>query len=63
MLIRTYECVLSLGMTGYVGNSQFDAEECMTHVINLFYPQIDNKNHPDHNRVPEHCLFRIEPVE
>ena len=37
-------------MTSYVENSQFDAEECMTYVINLFYPRIDNINHSDHNK-------------
>ena len=35
----------------------------MTHVINLFYSQIDNINHPDHNKVPENCLFRIDGWE
>ena len=32
-------------MTGYVENSQSAAKECVTHVINLFYPRIDNINH------------------
>ena len=32
----------------------------MTHVVNLFYPQIDNINHPDYNKVPENCLFGID---
>ena len=50
-------------MTGYIENSQFDAEECMTHVINLFYPRIDNTNHPDHNKVPKDCLFHIDSGE
>ena len=35
----------------------------MTHVINLFYSQIDNINNPDHNKVPENCLFRIDGWE
>ena len=42
--IRTHECVQSLPMPGYVENSQFDAEECMTIIINLFYPRINDKN-------------------
>ena len=29
----------------------------MTHVINLFYPRFDNTNDPEHNKVPENCLF------
>ena len=53
--IRSHECVRCLGMAGYVENSQFDAEECMKHVISLFYPRIDNINHQDHNKVPENC--------
>ena len=36
-LIRTHECIQSLGMTGYVKNILFDAEECMTYLLNLFY--------------------------
>ena len=36
--IRSHECVRSLGITGYVGNSQFDGEECITRVVNLFCP-------------------------
>ena len=61
--IRTHECMRSLGMTGYVGNSQFDAEECVTHVINLFYPGINNINHSNFNKVQENCLFPIDGGE
>ena len=50
-VFRSHECIQSFGMTGYVENSQFDAEECMTHVINLFCPQIDNINHPNRNKI------------
>ena len=50
-------------MVVYVENSQFDAK-CMTHhVINLFYPRIHNINHPDHWKVSENCLFRIDGGE
>ena len=35
----------------------------MTHVINLFYPPIDNINHPEPNKVPEKCLFCIDDGE
>ena len=49
-------------MTGYAENSQF-AEKSMIHVINLFYPPIDNINHPDHNKVPEKSLFCIDGGE
>ena len=50
-------------MTGYIENSQFDSEECTMHVINLFYPRIDNTNNPDHNKVPKNCLFHIDGGE
>ena len=49
-------------MTGYAENSQF-AEKSMIHVINLFYPPIDNINHPDDNKVPEKSLFCIDGGE
>ena len=32
----------------------------MAHVINLFYPQMYNINHPLHNTVTENCLFCID---
>ena len=50
-------------MTDYIENSQFEAEECMRHVINLVYPRIDKINHPDDNKVWENCLFCIDGGE
>ena len=61
--VRTHECVQSLGMTDYVENSQFDDEECITYVIKLFCPRTEKINHPNHNKVPENCLFCIDGGE
>ena len=54
--IGTHDCVLSLNLRAYTENLQYDAEECLTQIINLFYPQID-----DH--VPDNCLFRLDGGE
>ena len=35
----------------------------MIHVINLFCPRFNNKNHPDHNKEPENCSFPIDSGE
>ena len=35
----------------------------MAHVINLFYPQMYNINHPLHDTVTENCLFCIDDGE
>ena len=61
--IRTHECVQSLQMNAYVENCQFDAQECMTHIINLFYPRVDDINAPNRNMPPDNCLFRVDGGE
>ena len=62
-LIRTHECVQSLPMPGYAENHQFDAQECMGCITNLFYPRVDDKNDPMHNMLPNDCLFGISGEE
>ena len=48
--VRTHECVMSLNLIEYTENNQYDAEECLTQIINLVYPQVNNAP-------PENCLF------
>ena len=50
-------------MPGYVGNHQFDAQEYMSSITNLFHPRIDDKSDPKHNMVPDNCLFGISEEE
>ena len=40
----------------YQEHKQFDAEECMTPIINCFDPQFNNK-------IPDDCLFMVESEE
>ena len=51
--LPTHEHLMSLGLPGYIENRQCDAQECMTYIINLFYPRVNDKTNPRHNFVPE----------
>ena len=41
--LHTHAHLMSLGLPGYEENRQFDAQECMTYIVNLFYPRINDK--------------------
>ena len=60
---QTHEYLKSMNLPGYIEHTQFDAQECMTHLINLFYPRIDDKSSVEHNKVPDDCLFRMDGEE
>ena len=61
--VRTHEYVQSLQMPGYVENNQFDAQECMSCITNMFYPRVNDKSDPKHNMLPDNCLFGISGEE
>ena len=56
-LIETHDFLVSINLPGYTENFQYDAEECMTYIVNLFYPRIDDRNNPEHNQVPKDSLL------
>ena len=60
---QTHEYLKSMNLPGYIEHTQFDAQECMTHLINLFYPQIDDKSSLEHNMVPSDSLFLMDGEE
>ena len=55
--LQTHVCLMSLDLPGHRENIQFDAQECMTYIINLFYPRINDISNPRHNQVPDDCIF------
>ena len=61
--LHTHENLTLLGLPGHEENTQFDAQECMTYILNLFYPQINDTSNPRHNQLPENCEFLLEGEE
>jgi hypothetical protein len=55
--LETHSCLTKLQLPGYIENHQFDAEECMTHIVDLFNPRVNDINDPRNNQVPDDCLF------
>ena len=45
--LPTVEHLMSLGMADYLEHRQCDAQECMTYILNLFYPHINDKQIQD----------------
>ena len=55
--LQTHDCLMSLNLPGHVEHVQFDAEECMTYMINLFYPRIIDINDSRNNVVPDDSIL------
>ena len=45
-LLQTHGYLTSLNLPGHIEHMQSDAEECMTYIINLFYPRINDISNP-----------------
>ena len=61
--LQTHSCLMSLNLPGYTEHMQFDAEECMTYLINLFYPRISDVSNPLLNVVPDDSIFLLNGEE
>ena len=62
-VIQSHNFLMSLNLPGYIEHVQFDAEECMTYMINLFYPRISDVNNPRNNSVPDDSMFLLDGEE
>ena len=62
-IIQTHEYLMSLDLPHYIEHDQFDAEECMTFIINLFYPRINEPGNPRHEWVPDDSIFLLDGEE
>ena len=51
--VETFPYVIGLGMNNYQPYSQFDAQECLSFILNCIYPLTES------NRVPDNHLFKI----
>ena len=61
--LHTHAYLKSIKLPDYEENIQFDAQECMTYIVNLFYPQINYPSNPENSDVPENCEFLLEGEE
>ena len=57
--VATYPYILQLGLPWYRRGSQFDVQECLSHIINLFFPVV--RDPVLGLRVPERTInvFRV----
>ena len=51
--ISTSVCVQNLGLTDYRFGYQYDAQECMMHLIGKIFPR------PLNAPVPDNCIFKV----
>ena len=42
---------------------QFDAQQCISHIVDLFYPWTNNGSGDDNKSLPDNCLFLINGEE
>ena len=60
--LMTHNYILALNLQGYVENQQFDAQECLSYIIDLFYPW-DNDENDNTCGYPDDCLFLLDGEE
>ena len=58
-----HDYITALNLQGYVENEQFDAQECFSYIVNLFYPWVKDGNDSDNNGYPDDCLFLLDGEE
>ena len=61
-LLVTHNYILALNLQGYVENQQFDAQECLSYIADLFYPW-DNVENDCTCGYPDGCLFLLDGEE
>ena len=61
--LSTHAFLMALNLPEYEENRQFDAEECMTHIVNIFNPRINDASNAKHNQLPENCEFLVKGDE
>ena len=61
--LRTHAYLMALNLPAYEENRQFDAEECMTYIVNLFNPRINDTSSEQLNQLPENCDFLVKGDE
>ena len=47
--LMTHDYILALNLQGYVENQQYDAQECLSYIVDLFYPWVNDGNVSDNH--------------
>ena len=58
--LTTHNYIMAINLQGYSENEQFDAQECLSYIIDLFYPWANNGNDSDGYGYPDGCLFLLD---
>ena len=59
----THDYIRKLCLEGYDKNKQFDAQECLSYIINLFSPWVNDGSYDDNYDIPNDCLFLLDVEE
>ena len=62
-LLMTHDYIRTLGLQGYEENMQFDAQECLSYIIDLFYPWLIDESNNSNYGIPDDCLFLLDGEE
>ena len=62
-LLMTHDYIRTLGLQGYEENMQFDAQECLSYIIDLFYPWVIDGSNNSNYGIPDDCLFLLDGEE
>ena len=57
--LTTHNYIMAMDLQGYIENDQFDAQECLSYIIDLFYPWANDGNDSDDYGYPDVCLFLL----
>jgi ubiquitin C-terminal hydrolase len=61
--LTTHDYIMAMDLQGYIENDQFDAQECLSYIIDLFYPWANDGNDSDNYGYPDGCLFLFDGEE
>ena len=61
--LMTHDYIMALDLQGYIENEQFDAQECLSYIVDLFYPWVNDGNDSDNHGYPDDCLFLLDGEE
>ena len=62
-LLMTHDYIRTLGLQGYEENRQFDAQECLSYIVDLFYPWVIDGSNNSNYGIPDNCLFLLDGEE
>ena len=61
--LMTHGYIRTLRLQGYEENKQFNVQECLSYIIDLFYPWVKDGSSNDNYDIPDDCLFLLDGEE